>query len=73
MYTDSMSDAEQPAATLQCRRCHRFLPADPGGSSTAMVQWRGCDVCHTALFAQAALFVEARGVDPVGNGEHGDR
>jgi hypothetical protein len=64
MYTDSISDAEQPAAApRQCCRCHRLLPADPGGYSTAMVQWRVCDVCHAALFSQAALFFEARGRD----------
>jgi hypothetical protein len=73
VYTDSISDARLRATTRQCRRCRRFLAADPGGYSTAIVQWQVCDVCHAALFSQAALFFEARGVDPVGRGEHGDR
>jgi hypothetical protein len=72
VYTDSMSDAGQQAPARQCPRCRGWLPPDPGGYSTAIVQWRVCDVCH-ALIAQAALSFDARGVDPVGNGEHGDR
>ena len=73
MYNDSISDAVQPATTRQCRRCRRSLPPDPGAYSTAIVQWRVCDVCHAALFSQAALCFDARGVDPVGRGEHGNR
>ncbi len=46
--------ATPPGAGLQCGRCRKWFPVDPGPDGGAAGDWWACPPCHDALFPNRA-------------------